>query len=313
MLRLKICTGLLDTAQVLNQELQRELAQAQAQAAIARHDAEQARSQQATLQHQMDALQREQVAVEQEKAHLETALASAQDTMAALTQEQTTLGELYEAIVGEPPGADANVLEEVRFWLEREGDRATHLEHTILDLHQDKTALEATLVDLQTHLDHTRMTNASLESEINAFQWQIQALQEQNAQLQSDRTALEAHVQGMEAERRQRTEAIAHLQPPVSSDAAITPQPKLSRPRPRPSGPSKGHSGPAKRDSFQQIRGIGPVYEKRLYNAGIITFADLAAQNPERIREIIQSTSHKIGPEAWIEEARHQIASNSAE
>ena len=60
-----------------------------------------------------------------------------------------------------------------------------------------------------------------------------------------------------------------------------------------------------KRDPLIDINGIGPVFEQRLFEAGIYTFAQLAALAPERVREIIAPQSwQKIKPEAWIAEAR---------
>lgn len=61
----------------------------------------------------------------------------------------------------------------------------------------------------------------------------------------------------------------------------------------------------AQRDPLVDINGIGPVYEKRLNEAGIQTFAELAALTPERVRAIINPESWQhIDPEAWINEAR---------
>ncbi len=61
----------------------------------------------------------------------------------------------------------------------------------------------------------------------------------------------------------------------------------------------------AQRDPLIDINGIGPVYEKRLNEAGIQTFAELAALTPERVHAIIHPESWQhIDPEAWINEAR---------
>ena len=40
-------------------------------------------------------------------------------------------------------------------------------------------------------------------------------------------------------------------------------------------------------DDFTRIKGIGPVFDQRLKNAGIRTFGELAITSPERIAEII--------------------------
>ena len=58
-------------------------------------------------------------------------------------------------------------------------------------------------------------------------------------------------------------------------------------------------------DRLIDINGIGPVYERRLHDAGIYTFAELAAANPERLREIIGPEGwQNIDPAAWIAESQ---------
>jgi predicted flap endonuclease-1-like 5' DNA nuclease len=64
------------------------------------------------------------------------------------------------------------------------------------------------------------------------------------------------------------------------------------------------------RDDLEAIRGIGRVFAQRLNEAGIYTFADLAAQTPEALDAII-GTNRAAGmfdPAAWIEEARQRMA-----
>ncbi|MCB0166764.1 MAG: hypothetical protein KDI79_21235 [Anaerolineae bacterium] len=59
------------------------------------------------------------------------------------------------------------------------------------------------------------------------------------------------------------------------------------------------------KDNLEHINGIGPVFAKRLNNAGIFTFAELAAESPDRVRDIINPEEwQKIEPELWLEEAR---------
>lgn len=60
-----------------------------------------------------------------------------------------------------------------------------------------------------------------------------------------------------------------------------------------------------KADQLEDINGIGPVFARRLNEAGIYTFADLTAQSPEKIREIISPKNWQaIDPEGWIAQAR---------
>jgi len=59
-----------------------------------------------------------------------------------------------------------------------------------------------------------------------------------------------------------------------------------------------------KADQLEDINGIGPVFARRLNEAGIHTFVDLAAQSPERIKEIISPKNWQaIDPESWIAQA----------
>ena len=63
--------------------------------------------------------------------------------------------------------------------------------------------------------------------------------------------------------------------------------------------------GEQSRDPLIDINGIGPVYQQRLFDAGIYTFAALAAQSPARLRELVGAKSwQETDSEAWIAEAR---------
>jgi predicted flap endonuclease-1-like 5' DNA nuclease len=65
-------------------------------------------------------------------------------------------------------------------------------------------------------------------------------------------------------------------------------------------------------DRLEDISGIGDVFARRLNEAGIYTFAQLADQMPDRLREIIKPESwQKIEPEKWIAEAREFAAQKS--
>lgn len=58
------------------------------------------------------------------------------------------------------------------------------------------------------------------------------------------------------------------------------------------------------RDRLEIIHGIGRVYERKLYEAGVDTFAKLAQSTPEDITRIIQPKDwQKIEPDRWIQEA----------
>lgn len=62
---------------------------------------------------------------------------------------------------------------------------------------------------------------------------------------------------------------------------------------------------PPRRDNLEVIDGIGPTYAKRLNEAGIVSFAQLAELTPEQIKEIIKPAAwQKIEAESWIAQAK---------
>jgi predicted flap endonuclease-1-like 5' DNA nuclease len=63
--------------------------------------------------------------------------------------------------------------------------------------------------------------------------------------------------------------------------------------------------GERRRDPLIDINGIGPVYARRLFDAGIYTFEELAAQSPARLRELVGAKAWQdADTAAWIAEAR---------
>ena len=65
-------------------------------------------------------------------------------------------------------------------------------------------------------------------------------------------------------------------------------------------------------DDFEQVGGIGEVLERRLYEAGICTFAALAATAPERLAEICQAPALRLADYAsWSAHAAELAAARS--
>ena len=82
-------------------------------------------------------------------------------------------------------------------------------------------------------------------------------------------------------------------------------QTKDDEPKTKAPAPGSAPDAVTAKDPLEDITGIGPVFAKRLNEAGIYTFADLAALTPENIHEIIGPEDwQKIDPGVWIAEAR---------
>lgn len=74
-----------------------------------------------------------------------------------------------------------------------------------------------------------------------------------------------------------------------------------------PRRPAEPYTGPV--DDLEQILGIGPVYAQRLNAAGIYTYADLAQQTPDHVREITGISLRRTAEAAeWIGDARRMAA-----
>jgi predicted flap endonuclease-1-like 5' DNA nuclease len=62
-------------------------------------------------------------------------------------------------------------------------------------------------------------------------------------------------------------------------------------------------------DNFEQLEGIGEVYERRLYEAGICTFRALAEVSEDRLQEICQAPDwRRPDYAAWIAQAKRLTA-----
>jgi len=70
--------------------------------------------------------------------------------------------------------------------------------------------------------------------------------------------------------------------------------------------PEPQDNAPELTDDFKQINGIGPAIERRLHNAGILTFADLASLTVPEILELIPDanlSSERISQQNWTGQA----------
>lgn len=62
-------------------------------------------------------------------------------------------------------------------------------------------------------------------------------------------------------------------------------------------------------DPLIDIDGIGPVYQKKLYDAGVVTFGQVAAMHPERLRSIVAPNAvFELETESWSEQARRMAS-----
>lgn len=191
---------------------------------------------------------------------------------------------------------------------------------------------DAELARMRDSLASTRADNQRLQAELNAAtalaqqrQAKIDELEERLASVRADDKQLSAGTEAPHppavlnhgdggakaasfATVQPSREDIASLAPPADRAAASEPKTNdtqllQEREVPQPA---------AQRDPLIDIDGIGPVYERKLFDAGVYTFEDLAALTPEQVREIIAPQRwQEIDPASWIAEAR-QLAQKKA-
>jgi predicted flap endonuclease-1-like 5' DNA nuclease len=88
----------------------------------------------------------------------------------------------------------------------------------------------------------------------------------------------------------------------LSVTAAVTPR-DAEVPAPAPTIAAAAAGIPAQ--DLAAIRGIGPVFEQKLYNAGIGTYAQLAALSDAELRAIVQPADwQEFNYQSWNEQAR---------
>ncbi|GAB4469728.1 MAG: hypothetical protein OHK0037_28080 [Elainellaceae cyanobacterium] len=201
--------------------------------------------------------------------------------------------------------------------LEQERDR---LQADFSRLQQAKAADEKALETLRLGLLEAQAIPTGLQAELDEWRSRFQTLtaeaetiRQGQAEAEAQRDALQAERDGLAAQLadvRLQLEALPlSLTAEVGTTGAIAP--------PTPTLTSAVTAASASEiiqtaelvaeircDPLRDINGIGPIYEQKLFNAGIYTFADLAALTPPQVQDIIRPASwQQIFPAVWIEEA----------
>ena len=91
--------------------------------------------------------------------------------------------------------------------------------------------------------------------------------------------------------------------------AAPAPKPAAKKATPKKAEAPKAAAA-AGGDDLKALTGVGPALEKKLHEAGVTTFAQIAAFTPEQIEEIEEKLSFKgrIERDGWVEQAQAKLA-----
>lgn len=99
--------------------------------------------------------------------------------------------------------------------------------------------------------------------------------------------------------------AVAAAAPKAEKKAAPKAEAKAEAPKPAAKA-AKAEGA----DDLKQLSGVGPALEKKLHEAGVTTFAQIAAWTEADIAEMDEKLSFKgrIEREGWVEQAKEKIA-----
>lgn len=102
--------------------------------------------------------------------------------------------------------------------------------------------------------------------------------------------------------------AVAAAAPKAEKKAAPKAEAKADAPKAaaKPAQAAKAEGA----DDLKQLSGVGPALEKKLHEAGVTTFAQIAAWTEADIAEMDEKLSFKgrIEREGWVEQAKEKIA-----
>ncbi|MFQ3615227.1 MAG: helix-hairpin-helix domain-containing protein [Cyanobacteriota bacterium] len=189
------------------------------------------------------------------------------------------------------------------------------LQAQLATVNDDRTAVETEGVALRTQIEKTeaewRSRVQSLETECKALRQAQAETQAQRETLQTERDTLTAQLAEMRLQLESLPLALTTQANVVDAGERVTIAPAHSdmpsivvAPQDSEIIQAAGLISEVRRDPLRDISGIGPIYEQKLFSAGIYTFADLAALTPTQVQAIIRPAAWQpIFPAVWIEEA----------
>ena len=97
----------------------------------------------------------------------------------------------------------------------------------------------------------------------------------------------------------------------------FSPEPYRTNASQRTGSGAVGSAAPASAgaDDLKELKGVGPALEKKLHDAGVTSFAQIAAWGPDDIAEMDDKLSFKgrIERDGWIEQATKLAAGEATE
>ena len=112
--------------------------------------------------------------------------------------------------------------------------------------------------------------------------------------IRNENASLKEYIRSLEAQLKPKSLEMKSVQDTASQRVTVP------APQPQPVETPAVRSGASEKDNLKVIKGIGPAIEKKLNNAGIHTFAALAALSVEQLEEILGGTKRLVQDEASL-------------
>jgi predicted flap endonuclease-1-like 5' DNA nuclease len=184
-------------------------------------------------------------------------------------------------------------------------------------LRQSSTSLEADNSVLKQQLSALTAEKSSLAEQLATLKAESATLRQSSTSLEADRASLKQQLSALTAERSSLTEQLAacqaKLSPGASPQAVEAPAVAAATPTPAVAGPvaptvRMATSVSTERDDLEIIKGIGPVINRLLNQAGIYTFQQLGAMTPARLREVVGDVIQRLANEESILAQARELA-----
>lgn len=159
---------------------------------------------------------------------------------------------------------------------------------------------------LETELKAAQGALKTVQDELGGLRTRVAALSEENDQLRAELAALRAAASAPSSDQGQTLAAKQVGAADETSEVAALREYNLALyDELAATRLALGRFAGSKGDPLIDIKGIGPVYQDRLYAAGIVTFEQVAATHPDRLRAIVDpETTFDLDIESWHEQAR---------
>jgi predicted flap endonuclease-1-like 5' DNA nuclease len=152
-------------------------------------------------------------------------------------------------------------------------------------LHRDQQRVHAEAEQVRAQLAQTQSRSSQVALDLSAGQQQIEQLRSERDAAQAAAAQALGDVDKTRAENQELQQRLAAALATIEAEAK------------------------ARRDDLEQIDGIGPVFEQKLFAAGIETYSQLAGTSVDRLREIVAPAAwQNVDFEGWRQQAREFAA-----